>query len=63
MEKYLENNLIEFILDGLKETVTKEPEDPVDLLVFYLIRLNIFIKEVQMLNVLILNFFKSDFKF
>ena len=46
MEKYLENNLIEFLLDCLKETVTKEPEDPIDSLVFYLIRLNIFIKEV-----------------
>lgn len=33
MEKYLEHNLVSFLIDGLNETVSTVPEDPIDFLV------------------------------
>jgi Dpy-30 motif len=33
MEKYLEHNLVSFLMDGLNETVQHVPEDPIDFLV------------------------------
>jgi hypothetical protein len=33
MEKYLEHNLVNFLIDGLNETVNNVPEDPIDFLV------------------------------
>lgn len=33
MEKYLEHNLVSFLLDGLNETVKVVPDDPIDFLV------------------------------